>query len=223
MFRPKKTGTFPSTHRCFHVCEGNPNEHFRAPRRTGAARCRIAAARRADAREADQSGARLHEAAAARAAHGRVAHQRRQSLQPALLAADADQPRQRQGPQGQLAHPLQRLRHRAATFRPGPADRVRRRDLLSHGRKRRVRHRRRDRRDPVVLPGEAGSRAREGLLRLGEPRRRAGRGHASTSASSTRSCSRWTSAPARCSGGSRRRTAAEGHAIASRRCTTTAW
>ncbi len=74
--------------------------------------------------------------------------------------------------QGRLADAAARLGHRRAVLGRGAADRLRRRRLREHGRRRRVRRVDRQRRDPLAVHGEPRPRAHFGLLRLDEQRRR---------------------------------------------------
>ena len=78
-------------------------------------------------------------------------------------------------PEAELARRAQRLRQREQVLRPGTAARARWRDLHGHGRRRRVRNRRRDRRDAVDVSREARRQDRQRLLRMVEPRARARR------------------------------------------------
>ena len=94
---------------------------------------------------------RLLHRRADRAADVALADQRRQPLQPALLAAQGDQPRQRRAAQGRVAHAAARLGHAAAVLRLRAADRRRRRRLREHRRQRRVRAVDRHRRDPLAV------------------------------------------------------------------------
>ena len=89
----------------------------------------------------------------------RLAHERRQPLQPALLAADADRPQQRRAAQGSWRTHLNGSGVAPQVFGRGAADRPRRRHLRHHGRRRRVRVVRRDRRDPVAVPRARSTRA----------------------------------------------------------------
>ena len=85
---------------------------------------------------------------------------------------DADRPRQRRAAQGRLAHASERLGlapQYSGEAQPIVHDGV---DLRHHGRRRRLRAVRRDRRDPLAAPRQHRSEDHVGLLRLDEPRRR---------------------------------------------------
>ena len=72
---------------------------------------------------------------ARRAADGELADERRQLVQPTLLAADGDRPQQRREPQRRVAHAPRRLRRRHAVLGRSAADRLRRRHLRADGRR----------------------------------------------------------------------------------------
>ena len=87
----------------------------------------------------------------------------------------SDRPQQRRKPEGRVAHAPARLGIGAAVLGRSAASGVPRRDLHRHGRERRVRGQRRQRRDPLGVPRESRSEEQRRVLRLDEPRRGARR------------------------------------------------
>ena len=105
-------------------------------------------------------------------------HQRRRPDQPALLHAQADRHQQREAAQGRLDDPAEGLRHRRQVLVRGVAARQERHHVRHHRQRRRLRAERQDRRDPLGVLVRHRPEDLHGVLRLGQPRPRHGRGAA---------------------------------------------
>ena len=156
------------------------------------------------------------------AADDELADQRRQSVQPAVLTAHRDQPRQRRAAQGRVARASARFGHRAAVLGLRAAARVRRRRVREHGRERRVRAVDRDRRDPLAVRGESRSRTSPPSAAAGTTRASRSAKTRSSSGGSTASSWRSIARPARSRGRFRPSAGRTASRSRRRRCTSTA-